>query len=313
MAAVTSAPLAGVPAAADVTAAGPAKTARDAALARLDEGTAADGDIPKELFARAEERWNAQLARLAAVAKQAVDAEDRWANESAKAGLAGTSAKTKLAFERSESALNDYALGGIARRNRALALLASVKASTKLNAIEKARLDALRDAAVTANSFALEKAVDDAEDKKKEDDIAAKRLAALAADPTAAPRRRHSPPKRPTGATYRSHDCAERLYGRPAQRARRARGRSAGRRAGLSSEYESALVLLAGLAAIKPNDLKTDFEAAEDAYAKALRAEQDGARVVVAVGGLAQARSDRVDAISQTRSTRLLQALRGDG
>jgi hypothetical protein len=320
-AAVTSAPLSGLPAAADVAgavaAALPTKAARDAAHARLDEGTAVDGDIPKEVFARAEQRWNAQLARLAAVAKQAVDAEDQWAKETAKAGLAGTSAKAKLAFERSESALNDYALTGVARRDRALALLAGVKASTKLNAVEKARLHALRDAAVTANAFALEKALDDAQDKleKKQDEIAAKRLSTLAADPTKDPDTDAAVaalvgdlPALRTAVT-----TAQGAYsGAPKKALDALEAAVPAKSWALFNDYESALVLLADLKAVKPNQLKTDFDAAEEAYAKALRAEQDCARAVLAVGGLAQERADRVDAVSQTRSTRLLQALRGD-
>ena len=80
----------------------------------------------------------------------------------------------------------------------------------------------------------------------------------------------------------------------------------------LFNDYETALVLLADLKAVTPATLKTDFEAGEAAYAKALRAEQDCARIVLAIGGLAQEASARVDAVAQTRSTRLLQALRGD-
>ena len=187
--AVTSAPLSNLPGNSDVTSAGAVKTARDAALAKLDEKTNADGHFPKELFARAEERWKAQLARLDALDKQAADAEDRLGTEATKAGLAGASAAAKAAFARSEAALNDYALTGVARRERALALLAGVKDAAKLNDEEAARLDELRDAAVTANSFALEKALHDAQDKlaKKQDDIAAARLAALAKDPTSDP------------------------------------------------------------------------------------------------------------------------------
>ena len=187
--AVTSAPLSNLPGSSDVTSAGAAKTARDAALAKLDEKTNADGHFPEELFARAEERWKAQLARLDALDKQAADAEDRLGTEATKAGLAGASAAAKAAFARSEAALNDYALTGVARRERALALLAGVKDAAKLNDEEAARLDELRDAAVTANSFALEKALHDAQDKlaKKQDDIAAACLAALAKDPTSDP------------------------------------------------------------------------------------------------------------------------------
>ena len=315
--AVTSAPLSNLPGNSDVTSAGAAKTARDAALAKLDEKTNADGHFPKELFARAEERWKAQLARLDALDKQAADAEDRLGTEATKAGLAGASAAAKAAFARSEAALNDYALMGVARRERALALLAGVKDAAKLNDEEAARLDELRDAAVTANSFALEKALHDAQDKlaKKQDDIAAARLAALAKDPTSDPDTDAAVATLLGQLTGLSNDvdtAAAAFAGDPETALDALEAAVPERSWALFNDYETALVLLADLKAVTPATLKTDFEAGEAAYAKALRAEQDCARIVLAIGGLAQEASARVDAVAQTRSTRLLQALRGD-
>jgi hypothetical protein len=315
--AVTTAPLSNLPSTSDVTTAGAAKTARDAALAKLDEKTNADGHFPKELFARAEERWTSRLARLAALDKQADDAQERWGTEAAKAGLAGASAAAKVAFEQSETALNDYALTGVARRERALALLAGVKDAAKLNDEEKARLDELRDAAVTANAFALEKALHDAQEKvaKKEDAIAAARLAALAKDPTADPDTDTAVATLLGDLTGLRNDvdtAAAAFAGDPETALDALEAAVPERSWALFNDYETALVLLADLKGVTPATLKTDFEAGEAAYAKALRAEQDCARVVLAIRGLAQEASDRVDAVAQTRSTKLLQALRGD-
>jgi hypothetical protein len=315
IAAATSAPLSGLPAAADVTAAGPAQDAKDAALQRLDGGSG--GDLPAELFVRAEERWSGRLARLAAIGKQARDAEDRLATEGAKAGLAGKTAQGGLAFERSEAALQDFALTGAARHDRALELLAQVAGADGLNAVEKDRLGALKDVAVTANAFDLEQARDAARDAVagKEDAIAAARLDALAQDPSADP---------DTDTTVQGllNDLsglqqaltdAENAYTQDARKALDALEAAVPDGAWtLFDDYEEAITLLAGLAAVNPGGLATTFQTDEDAYATALRAEQDNARVTLVLGEIVREQSDRVETVAQTRAARLLQALRGD-
>ena len=80
----------------------------------------------------------------------------------------------------------------------------------------------------------------------------------------------------------------------------------------LFDDYEEALELLAALAADNPATLATALTNAEDAYAAALRAEQDNARTVVAVGEVVRERDDRAATAAQSRPARLLEALRGD-
>ena len=80
----------------------------------------------------------------------------------------------------------------------------------------------------------------------------------------------------------------------------------------LVSDYEEALALLGDLADDDPTALASAVSSDEDVYAKAVRAEQDNARTVLAVGELARAREDLAAAAAQARSARLLEALRGD-
>jgi hypothetical protein len=313
--AATSAPLSGIPAASDVTAAGEAKDAQTAARARLDEDNG--GDLPKELFARAEERWVTELSRIAAVGKQAIDAADRRATEGAKAGLSGTTAQQRLAFGRSETALRDFALTAAARHDHALALLAGVSSSDGLSNAETDRLKALRDAAVSEDSFSLEHALGAAREAvaDKQDEIAAARLDALAKDPTADPDEDATvkalidelPP------LEQAVTDAENAFTDDARKALDAiEAAVPDTMWALFSDYEQALVLFDDLKAVDPGTLKSTFQSAEDAYAQALRAEKDNARTVLAVGELERGLSDRVDTFAQTRSSRLLQALRGD-
>jgi hypothetical protein len=284
----TSAPLSNLPADAGTARTGPEQTA---AQKRLDGSKG--GDLPAELFTRAEERWKSQLDRLAAIDQQAKDAEDKRATEAAKSGFAGTTDQARIAFERAEAKLADFTLAATGRRDQALAMLTAVGNAAPLSADEKTRLGSLRDAAKTADAFKLEGLRDAARDKvaadvettgtvpkadadaltKAEDDYTAAARDAMAALEAAIP-----------DATW-----------------------------SLFAEYEEALTLLAGVAAIKPaDDLKTPFDAAETPYAAALRAEQDNARTVAAADEVVRQTSDRAGTVAQIRSARLLQALRGN-
>jgi hypothetical protein len=307
-------PLSGLPGKADVTKSGAAKTAANAAAARVDGGSG--GDIPAELFAGANDRRAKRATRLGSAADAAEQAEDRLADESAKAGLAGERTKAGAAYERSREALRDFALTAQERYDRALALLKGVAASTPLNQDEKDRVDELNQDAVAANAFALETARDDAQADldEKNDEIAAAYLDALATDPT-------SDPATSAGVTAASAnlDALEQAVSdaqgaldpvQPTLDALEASIPETTWR--LFADYAEALDLFADLAAVDPNALATTAAGDEDAYAQRLRAEQDNIRVVVAVASFARERDDRAAVVAQTRTSRLLEALRGD-
>ena len=80
----------------------------------------------------------------------------------------------------------------------------------------------------------------------------------------------------------------------------------------LVSGYEEALALLSDLADDDPAALAAAVGTDEDVYAKAVRAEQDAERTVLAVGEIAREREDLAAAAAQARPARLLEALRGD-
>jgi hypothetical protein len=318
--AATAATLAGLPAACDVTQAGAAQTAKNQALARLDESSG--GDLPHELFVRAEERRQRALKRLDVFVTQARAAEQRQADVGATTGLTGKREQTRLAFERGETALKDFALTASARRDRALALLRSVAGSTPMSDPEKQRLmtlrdeaKALQDAATLKGSFTLASEADQAQEAVDEnvDATAAARLDALANDPSA------NTDADPAVVALKAALTPLNTALTDAQGALTAPMKSAlaaldaavpDTTWALLDDYEEALSLLADIAALDPAVLADT--APETAYAQALRAEQDNAHAVETLGRGARQSADRADAYAPTRPARLLQALRGD-
>jgi hypothetical protein len=309
-----SGPLSGLPGKAEVTKSGAAKTVAAGATARLDGGKG--GDIPAEVFERANDRRAKRATRLGSAVDAAEQAEDRLADESAKAGLAGERAKAGTVYARSREALRDFALTARERYDRALALLNGVAASTGLNQDEKDRIDELNQEALAANAFALEAARDDAQADldEKNDEIAAAYLEALATDPTTDPATSAA-----VTAASANLDTLEQAVSdaqdaldpvQPTLDALEASIPDTTWR--LFADFGEALDLLADLAAADPNALATAAADHEDAYAQALRAEQDNTRVVVALASYARERDDRAAVVAQTRTSRLLLALRGD-
>jgi hypothetical protein len=309
-----SAGLSGLPAKADVSAAGPAKTAADAAAARIDG--ASGGDVPKELFARAHDRRKQRADRLEALDASARGAEDRAADEAAKTGFGGKTAKARLSIERSEAELRTFALTAQERFDRALALLAGVKNSTGLNDAEKARVKELFDAAKAVNVFTLESKRDAArkalEDQQASVDAAI--LDALAKTPSADPQDNAKVKTEvgKLGALETALTNADDDYQAQKDKLDALEAAIPDATWALVSDYEEALSLLADLADDDPTALADAVAADEDAYAKAVRTEQDSARTVLAVGELARAREDLAAAAAQARPARLLEALRGD-
>jgi hypothetical protein len=313
--ATTSAPLNNLPGKADVTAAGQAKTAADAALARLDDGSG--GDLPHDLFQRAQERRAQRADRVAAVSTAATTAEDSEATAVAAGGLAGTATQAQLAFQRSEAALRDYALSAKQRFDRAMTLLAGVAAATSLNTDEKNRITTLATAATTANSYALQKARDDAQADvdTDQDAVDAAILAAITADPTADPSADAGVIAAVGTLTTDQGTLtnAQTAYdGAPKDALDALEASVPEAMWSAFSDYEEALSLLADLHAANPAQLATNLENDEDAYAQALRDVQDNTRLVLALAELSKGRDDRASTASQTQNSRLLQALRGD-
>jgi len=307
--AATSTPLKSLPASADVTKAGPAKTAADAAAASL-------ADVPTELLTRAHERRVARAARLEALEASARAAEDRVADEAAKGGLPGKTTKAKLTVDRSEEQLRSFALTAQERYDRALALLDGVAGSTGMNAAEAARVTELHAVAKTADAFNLENARDAAlkavQDQQAVVDDAI--LDALAKDPTASPgdnaKVKTEQGKLP--ALQTALGTADTKYQAQKDKLDALEAAIPDATWALVADYEEALALLADLADDDPAALASTVATNEDAYAKAVRAEGDNVRTVLAVGELARAREDLAAAAAQTRSARLLEALRGD-
>lgn len=313
--AATSAPLDNLPTQADVTAAGPAKTAADAALARLDD--ASGGDLPHDLFERAQERRQQRVDRVKAVSDAATTAEDSEAAAAAAGGLAGTATQTQLTFERSESALRDYALTAQQQFDRAMTLLEGVAQATPLNTDEKNRITTLATAATTANSYALQKTRDDAQAQvdTDQDAVDAAVLAAVTADPTADPNA-DAGVVAAVGTLTTDQGAlatAQTAYeGAPKDALDALESSVPAATWSAFSDYEEALGLLADLHAKDPTQLTNDLKNDETAYATALRAVQDNTRLVLALAELSKGRDGRASTASQTQSSRLLQALRGD-
>ena len=313
--AATSAPLNTLPTQADVTVAGPAKTAADAALGRLDD--ASGGDLPHDLFQRAEERRKQRADRVTAISTAATTAEDGAATAEAASGLAGTAAQAQLAFQRSEAALRDYALTAQQQYDRAISLLQGVGSATPLNADEKSRITTLATAATTANAYVLQKARDDAQAvvDADQDAVDAAILAALTADPTVDPSTDAGVIAAVGTLTtdQGTLTTAQNAYNGAPKDALDALEASVPAATWSSfADYEEALSLLAALNAANPAQLATDLGNDETTYAQALRAVQDNTRLVLALGEVAQERDDRASTASQTQGSRLLQALRGD-
>jgi hypothetical protein len=317
--AATTPPLSSLPGQSDVTVAGPAKSAADAATARLDGGSG--GDVPHDLFVQAQARRQLRIDRLTAIAASVVAAEDGEAAAAAAAGYAGAATQAQLSFTRSEAALRDFALTAQERYNRALGLLAGVTGGTPLNSVEEARIATLFQAATTANSFNLQQARDTAQATldQGEDAVDAAVLAALTADPTKDPS---------TDAGVQAANAAlpawqldvtndETAYvgagpGGPKDALDQLEAGVPAATWSLFDDYQEALSLLADLAATNPATLAASLATDEDTYAKALRTVQDNARTVLTLGEVMQERDDRAAAAAQTQQSRLLQALRGD-
>lgn len=313
--AATSPPVQGLPGQASVTNAGPAKDAADAATARLDGGSG--GDIPHELFQRAQERRTQRESRAAAIAAAAAAAEDDLATASAQGGLAGTAAQAELAFTRSETAVRDFALTAQERYDRALALLSGVASSTPLNAAEQSRIATLITTADNANAFALQKTRDTAQatlDAAK-DAVDAAVLAAVANDPSADPSADANVQNAVNAlpALQQALSNAEAAFaGAPEDALDALEASVPDATWALFDDYQRALSLLADLNAVDPTAVTGTLTSAEQTYADALRSVQDNARAVLALGEVAKERDARAESIAQTQQSRLLQALRGD-
>jgi hypothetical protein len=313
--AATSPPLQNIPGQASVTNAGAAKDAADAAIARLDGGSG--GDIPHELFQRAQERRAQREARAAAIAASAAAAEDDQATASAQGGLAGTAAHSKLAFMRSETAVRDFALTAQERYDRALALLAGVANSTPLNAAEQNRIATLLTEANNANAFALQKARDSAQSTldAANDAVDAAVLAAIANDPSGDPSADANVQNAVNAlpALQQALSNAKTAFvGAPKDALDALEASVPDATWSLFDEYQHALSLLAGLNAVDPTTITGTLTSTEQTYADALRGVQDNARAVLALGEVAKERDARAESIGQTQQSRLLQALRGD-
>lgn len=313
--AATSPPLSNLPGASDVTIAGPAKAAADAAAGRLDG--ASGGDLPQELFQRAQERRQQALDRLQAIRSAATAAEDDEASAAAAGGLAGTAAQAQLHYTRSEAAVRDFALTGQERYDRAIALLGGVANATPLNTTEKARIATLLTDADNVNAFMLQKARDNAQANldTANDAVDSAVLASLAADPSKDPS---------TDAGVQAAQAAlvplqQALAGAQAAFAGGPKDALDALEASVPADtwslfdhYQQALALLGDLAAVNPATIATGLTNDEQAYAQALLDVQDNARAVLALGEVAKERDDRAGAAAQTAQSRLLLALRGD-
>jgi hypothetical protein len=304
-------PLKDIPSKADVTAAGDAKTAEAAAKARL---TGANGDIPKELFDLARARRAARAARLEKLRQAALDAEDALTTELAKDGLGGTSAQAKVSFARSETALKEFALTGEERYERALTLLAGVGASTALNADEKKRIADLKTAGVAAipKQEARDLARKDLDDAF--DELAAAFVKVIGKDPTVDPETQTDVQTARGKITTARQTLTQKQTDYDAVKKDLELWEAAVPDATWNQlrDYEEALDLLAQLKGTVVATLVSDLGKAEEDYAKALTAERDNARKVVALDNLSRERSDRWANVARTRPTRLLGALRGD-
>ena len=312
--AVSTAPLKDLPKKADVTIAGGAKTAFDAATARL------KGDLTNALFARAHDRRTRRITRLAAVDAAAVAADDALADAAAELSLGGQRARAALAFARVEEDVKRFALTAQERYDRALALLVGVTSAPALSVAEAARISELATAAggpdAAHDAFAAEvtrdTAVADLELAQRAVDTA--RLAAAAAHP---------------GADVEADaDVVDAKNELPAKTtalgtAQTALNALVGKLDALETavpdaawdafdDYEDAAELLAGLAAFDPATRPGDLTDAETEYAGKLEAERDAAAVVAALGELVRVIDDRSATAAQTRPVRLLEALRGD-
>lgn len=313
--AATTDPLKSIPGQASVTSAGPAKDAAGAALARLDDGSG--GDLPHELFQRAQERRAQQLSRSDALAAAATAAEDAQAQASAQGGLAGTATQAQLAFARAEAAVRDFALTAQERFDRALSLLGSVANGTALNAAEKSRIATLLSAADTANAFALQKTRDTAQATldAANDAVDAAVLAAIGKDPTADPSGDAGVQAATNAlpALEQALATAETAYeGAPKDALDALEASVPDATWALFDDYQQALSLLADLESVDPAAITGTLASAEQTYADALRDAQDNVRAVLALGEVAKERDARSASIAQTQQSRLLQALRGD-
>jgi hypothetical protein len=310
LAKATAQPLAGTPGRANVANAGPAKTAKTAAENRL------KADVTSELFARAQDRRSRRVSRLDDIEGAAAAAGSTLVDETAKTGLAGKTAKARLAYELRVAELRQFALTGMERYERALMLLERVKNAPLLSPEEVARIDELRDAAVAANAFTLEEARDDARDAlaAQEVVIATEVLNAVLADPEQDPEdaQKVKDERAKVQALEQTLASAQNAYNAEKPKLDALEAAVPESTWALFDDYEEALALLDDLAGVNPAGLGTALEAAEDAYAVALRADREAARTILVVGELARVREGRVAAVEQARPARLLAALRGD-
>ena len=307
---------------ADVTKPGAAATAKDDAENVLDdakkitvEGQDIFGDIPTELFAKAHERRAKRATGIDRAAKHAKDAEDTLGVGLAGAGLAGQTEQKRIAFERSEAALRDFAINGKERYDRALAQLAEVKTGSRINQDERDRLTSLTADGTTA--IGLEAAVVDARDAldAARDDVETATRAALAEDPTRDPADAQAVKDAQAALAAPEGDLqnAETAYTQAARDDLDAWETAVPDATwALFDAYETALETLDDLAATDPAALATQLDNDEKAYVQALAAERANARVVIALTAFTQGRRGRASVASQLAPARLLGALRGD-
>lgn len=321
--AAKGATLSNVPTNADVQA-GDAKTAKEDAEKVLDSAKKVttpqgdvNGDIPTKLFAQGHDRRAKRATRIGKAAKHAVDAEDALAVKLAAAGLGGEIEQKRIAFERTEEAVRDFAINGKERYDRALARLAEVKNGPRINGDERARLTTLTTKGEAA--ILLEAAVVSAQDAldTQRDAVEGARRAAVAADPTKDPDDvtavKTELNKLP--ALQATLDGAETAYTTAARSDLDAWEAAVPDSTwALFEAYESALETLAELKAI--GDLATtlpdQLDQDEKAYVQALAAERANERVVIALSAFSQGRRERASVASQSAPARLLGALRGD-
>lgn len=314
--AATTDPLKDIPNQASVTTAGQAKDAADAATARLDGGSG--GELPHDLFVRAQARRDQRAARAAAVGTAAATAEDDQATASAQGGLAGTATQTQLAFTRAEATVRDFALTGAERFDRALSLLEGVANAAPLSPAETSRIATLLAAAQGANAFTLQQARDTAQAALDggNDAVDAAVLTALAADPSTPDLSAVAGVQTAVTALQPLQQAlanAETAYdGAPKAALDALEAAVPDSLWSLFDDYEEALSLLGDLATIDPTTITNALASTKQTYADALRSVQDNARTVLALGEVASERDARSTAVAQTQQSRLLQALRGD-
>jgi hypothetical protein len=296
----------------DKAAAAPADAAKTAARTHL------RNDLPAELFARAEDRWERADHRLADAAVVADEASLTLATQT------GDLARTRRAYERTREALSDFATSGAQDLDAALDLLEAVADAPALSAETKARLqgtlklangDVDPDAkdlfddgeAAAVKEQAREAKLDDVD--KAVVELEKARVAALAADPDA-------DVEKATNVKQAVTDLKNARTAAPAIDAQARTDLDAWEAAvpegtwTLFHAYKSAEATLDRLAAA--TDRAQELKDAEDAYVVELAKAGKAQRAHWALEARTEIYAARAAALRRAADVRLVTALRGD-